>query len=219
MKNKTDARIIDAAKLNQIIKNYTFEEFYKKFQNTLLKLSYLIGLDKPLEKVELALLANHVYDYHDNFTIEEIELAFNLNEAGKLEKKIYHFQLFTCSYLSDILNNYQINKSKAIFEFNKIKNIEENKMIENKLEKITNEQAYQMIVDMYKKEKDLPLYGPYRLAFYHLKENNLDPNDWEKYKKENSIYIKRIFDLSKDELNSEYQKLYVKQFIIQNIEI
>lgn len=217
--NKIDAKIIEASKFNTIIKNLSFEEFYKNFQSNLLKLSYLIGLDKPLEKIEIALLANHVYDYHDNFTIDEIELAFKLNEAGKLEKKINHFQIFTCSYISDILNNYQLTKSKAIFEFEKLKEIETTK--ENNMEhkRMTNEEAYDLIVEMYLRDKELPQFGPYQMAFDYLKENNLILVDWDVYKKNNQINIKRIFDLSKEELNLQYRQLYVKDYIVSNNEI
>lgn len=217
--NKIEALIMEANKNAVIIKNLSFEEFFKNFQNVILKLSYLIGLDKPLDKVEIALLANHVYDYHDNFNLNEIELAFKLNEAGRLEKKITHFQIFTCSYLSDILNNYQLSRSKAIFQYQKIEELENAKLLENKKHKLSSKEAYELIVELYQKEKDIPLFGPYTLAFEYLKENNISPDNWDQYKKENSIYIKRIFDLSKDELILEYKKLFVKQFIIQNIEV
>jgi len=217
--NKIEALIVEANKNSIIIKEQTFEEFFKNFQHLLLKLSYLIGLDKPLDKIEIGLLANHIYDYHDNFNLNEIELAFKLNEAGKLDKKIIHFQIFTCSYLSDILNNYQSTRSKAIFQYMKLEEMENSKQIENKKNKMTNEEAYELIVELYQKEKDIPLFAPYTLAFEHLKENNIQPENWDKYKKDNQIYIKRIFDLTKEELTLEYKKLFVKQFIIQNIEI
>ena len=54
-----------------------------------------------------------------NFT--EIRLAFEMNEAGDLNERIEHFQVFSVKFMTKVLDCYVFERSKATIKFNELK--------------------------------------------------------------------------------------------------
>lgn len=104
-------------------------------------MSVVIGIGTQPSDIELMVLAQYVKEYHPAHTVEEIKVAIEMNNAGKFHKKIEHFQVFSGSYISDILNLYdeeKLNTVKNITQIN-FKEAEQKRMEEyNELQKSEN---------------------------------------------------------------------------------
>lgn len=69
-----------------------------------------VGLRAPNwpEEEEKAVLMDHIRRYYGGHRLEEIRLAFNLATTGSIKVDTNHYENFSCSYFSSIMNAYRV---------------------------------------------------------------------------------------------------------------
>lgn len=95
------------------IKNYEEEDF-KKLSKFILALCKLSGVTEPPDTDVIYLLVEHIQEHHKDFSKEEIQNAFSLAMAGKLDFNFVHYNRMTPQLVSHTLNSYKKFRSKEI---------------------------------------------------------------------------------------------------------
>lgn len=77
----------------------------------------LVGfsLDK-IDKIQTDVIVNFLRNHHEQTTVEELKIAFNLGVSGKLDIDMTHYQNFNSMYFSNVLLSYKRFKAKIIRE-------------------------------------------------------------------------------------------------------
>lgn len=101
------------------IKDYDENDF-KDLYDFLFGLINLIGVIDPPEKEIMISLITHLKSHHSDFSKEEIEKAFSLGMANKLEMEFKIYNRLTPQFMSDVLCSYKRHRSKAMCEYNRI---------------------------------------------------------------------------------------------------
>ena len=96
-------------------KNQQFQNLHK----LLVKWCVLTGVKPlPLDE-EMRLFVEYVAEHFHRMSLLEIDNAFNLATAGKLDVDPNHYQSFNVIYISSILNSYKNYKGKYILDYQK----------------------------------------------------------------------------------------------------
>ena len=94
-------------------KNEQFQNLHK----LLVKWAVLTGV-KPLPTDdEIRLFVEYIAEHFYRFSLLEIDNAFNLATAGKLDESAEHYQSFSVIYISKIINSYSRYIGKYILEY------------------------------------------------------------------------------------------------------
>ena len=117
-------------------KNLQFQNLHK----LLVKWCVLTGVKPlPLDE-EMRLFVEYVAEHFHKMSLLEIDNAFNMATAGKLDVDPKHYQSFNVIYISSILNAYTEYRGKYILEYQK--KLEESKKVEP-----TEEEKTQIMVE------------------------------------------------------------------------
>lgn len=84
----------------------------------IMRICALIGCQLPSVEAGM-LLWEFICRHHWMVTKKAFELAFEMNAAGKLDKRIEHYNSFDGSFVSSVLNAYELKKREAVKESNK----------------------------------------------------------------------------------------------------
>ncbi len=109
------------------VSEYNSEELKQLFK-FLLALCKLIGVTEPPEQEIVLLLIDHIQEHHKDFSKEEIQRAFSLATAGKLNFEFRHYNRLTPQMISHVLNHYKQQRSRSIIDY-------ENKLREEEIER------------------------------------------------------------------------------------
>jgi hypothetical protein len=90
---------------------------FKDYDNTLVQLSYFVGIKEPLSIDTLKLIVNFLCTQFPNFNKDELIEAFNLSCSGKLGD-FEHFQNFSPIYIGKIINSYLTYSIQAKKKYN-----------------------------------------------------------------------------------------------------
>lgn len=151
------------------VEDYDKEDLKNLFK-FILALCKLVGVTEAPDNEIIILLIDHIQEHHKDFSKEEIQKAFSMATAGKLDFDFVHYNRITPQLISNTLNNYKTKRSKEIIEFQNKLRLEEDekKRNENKsspkdllIEKVDICLEY---FNSYKLEKD--------------KGNIIDMRDW-----------------------------------------
>ena len=178
------------------------EDKNEQFQNLhklIIKWAVLTGV-KPLPTDdEIRLFVEYIAEHFYRLSLSEIDNAFNLATAGKLDIEADHYQSFSVIYISKIINAYIRYNGKYIIEYrNKLADIEKER------NKPTPEQQMQMMIESilegFDKFKDEPQYNHFGYISYDFLKNigalNLD-NDVK------SVLLKQARELAIEELKED----------------
>ena len=100
------------------VADYNSEELKSVFK-FLLALCKLIGVTEPPEQEIIILLIDHIQEHHKDFSKEEIQRAFSLATAGRLNFEFRHYNRLTPQIISHVLNKYKEIRSKNILQYEK----------------------------------------------------------------------------------------------------
>ena len=132
----------------------------------LMKLSYFVGIKEPLSIENLKMLVYYLCSQHENFTQEELEQAFFMASSGSFGE-LEHFQTFSPSYVSKIINAYITQKSIAVTKYRQIESeLEDKKIFEEKQKKYD---PIEGLIEV--------LHTQYDTYFKNLKNNTLQDLD------------------------------------------
>ena len=136
-------RVVEAYFERKIATFYDSEDKNEQFKNlhkVLLKWAVLCGV-KPLPNDdEMFLFVEYVAHHFYRFSLGEVDNAFNLATAGKLDVDPDHYQSFSVIYISKILGAYNDYKGKYILEYKKKLELSEKK-------EPTREERFVMMLD------------------------------------------------------------------------
>ena len=138
------------------------EDKNEQFQNLhklLVKCCLLTGVKPlPLDE-EIRLFVEYIAEHFYKFSLLEVDNAFNLATAGKLDVEPNHYQSFNVIYISNILNAYSEYKGKYILEYRKL--LEESQKVEPTEEEKTQLMIESMLeaFDNYKEERYYNQFG------------------------------------------------------------
>lgn len=115
----------------------------------------LIGVTEAPDNDIIVLLVHHLQQHHKDFSNEEVQKAFSLAMAGKLNFDFVHYNRITPQLLSKTLNNYKTYRSKEIMAFEEKLRKEERLLLEEKNKPTPEQKLYLNIkgVLMYYKRK------------------------------------------------------------------
>ena len=106
------------------------EPDFKKLYKFMLALCKLAGVTEAPDNEIILLLIDHIQDYHKDFSKEEIQKAFSLAMANKLDFEFNHYNKLTPQLISKTLDRYKEFRSKEIIAYEyklKLEKIEEEK--------------------------------------------------------------------------------------------
>ena len=113
-------KIIQGYYERKIATFFEAEDKNEQFQNLhklIVKWAVLAGV-KPLPvDDEIRMLVEYVAEHFYRFSLMEIDNAFNLATAGKLDIEADHYQSFSVIYISKILNAYKRYNGKYIIDY------------------------------------------------------------------------------------------------------
>lgn len=101
------------------------EDDLKQLFKFMLALCKLAGVTEAPDKEIVMLLINHLQEHHKDFSKEEIQNAFSLAMAGKLDFEFKHYNRLTPQLISQTLNSYKAFRSKEINTYEEKLRIEE----------------------------------------------------------------------------------------------
>lgn len=195
-------KIIQAHFDRKIATFFDAEDKNEQFQNLhklIIKWAVLTGV-KPLPTDdEIRLFVEYIAEHFYRLSLLEIDNAFNLATAGKLDIEADHYQSFSVIYISKIINAYNRYNGKYIIEYrNQLAEIEREK------NKPTPEQQMQMMIESilegFDKFKDDPQYNHFGYVSYDFLKNigalKLD-NDVK------SVLLKQARELAIEELKED----------------
>lgn len=84
----------------------------------IMRICALIGCQLPSIEAGM-LLWDFVCRHYWTISKKSFELAFEMNAAGKLEKRIEHYNSFDATFVSAVLSEYEKRKREAVKESNK----------------------------------------------------------------------------------------------------
>lgn len=143
------------------ISEYNAEDF-KQLYAFILNVCKLIGVTEAPDTPIVLLLIEHLKEFHFDFSKQEIERAFSLATADKLDMEFKHWNRITPQLVSSVLNKYKVFRSKEIVAHQKEQ--EERELEEKaKARKITPEQRLENNI-----KDTIELFEAYRL---HMKKN------------------------------------------------
>lgn len=186
------------------------EEDYKKLFKFMLALCKLAGVTEAPDKEIVMLLIDHIQEHHKDFSKEEIQNAFSLAMAGKLEMEFKHYNRLTPQLISNVCNAYRVYRAKEIVAYEDKLRKEEREAEEEK-RRLTPEQqaesdinsavlnfkAYRLVKEKDPKGSRVNDWGNIRYDF-------LDRIGMINYTNEEKIEIK---EKAKKKLISEKKKL------------
>lgn len=149
--------------------DYNSEELKGLFK-FLLALCKLIGVTEPPEQEIIILLIDHIQEHHKDFSKEEVQRAFSLATAGKLNFEFRHYNRLTPQMISHVLNKYKSIRSKHIIQY-------ENQLREEEMERKRkeNEPSPEEILKS-KINSSIQYYESY--VNFHNGESSDEPIDW-----------------------------------------
>lgn len=83
------------------------------------------GIKTLPDKTSEDRITHYILSYYKDFTLQDIQLAFELAIAGELEVSIEHYQSFDLKFICTILNSYRSRRNKALSALEKLKRQEE----------------------------------------------------------------------------------------------
>ena len=142
----------------------------------MIKWAVLTGV-KPLPTDdEIRLFVEYIAEHFYRYSLLEIDNAFNLVTAGKLDESAEHYQSFSVIYISKIINSYGRYIGKYILEYKD--RLEEEK---KETDKPSENEQFEIILesilenfDNYKEnylKKGEPIYNPFGYISYDYLKN------------------------------------------------
>ena len=114
------------------------------------------------------MFVEYVSEHFYRLSLLEVDNAFNLATAGKLDVEANHYQSFNVIYIANILNAYQSYKGKIVLRYKK--DLEE----ANKTEPTQEEKTQLMIesiLEAFDKYKEEPYLNPFGWVSYDFLTN------------------------------------------------
>ena len=141
-------------------KNQKFQELHQ----LLIKWSVLVGVKPVPTNEELKMFVSYIAEHFHRNSIMEIDNAFSLATAGKLNIDVEHYQSFSVIYISKIINAYKEHCGKYVIDYKNLLSEKENE------KEMTEEEKTKIIAtsvldgfDNYKKEQK---YNPFGYVSY-----------------------------------------------------
>ena len=126
---------------------------------------------------EIRMLVEYVAEHFYRFSLMEVDNAFNLATAGKLDIEADHYQSFSVIYISKILNAYKRYNGKYIIDYRK-QIAEEKRKSEEPTEDDKLRLMIESILEGYHNFKEEPTYNHFGYISYDFLSNlgviNLD---------------------------------------------
>jgi len=107
-------------KISTFFESEDKNEQFQKLHQILVKWAILCGVKPlPLDE-EMKLFVSYVAEHFHKMSLLEIDNAFNVATAGKLDIQADHYQSFSVIYIAKILNAYNSYKGNYILEYQRI---------------------------------------------------------------------------------------------------
>ncbi len=161
-------KIVQAYFDRKIATFFDAEDKNEQFQNLhklIVKWAVLTGV-KPLPTDdEIRMLVEYIAEHFYRFSLMEIDNAFSLATAGKLDIEADHYQSFSVIYISKIINAYKRYNGKYIIDYrNEIAALERKAAEPNEEEKI--KMLVENILEGFDNFKEEPKYNHFGYIAY-----------------------------------------------------
>ena len=199
------------------IKDCAPEKIDELFSKTIAHIAILRGIKSLPDEITYEGL-KRVLNYHNDLTLSEINLAFELDNMRLLGDRVNHFGLFSIEFFTDVLIKFKDYSDEIYHEF-RIKFEVEN---ENK-EFIpqSNVTYYNSLVEYVKEHRIVPQFWAWQNVYQHMKDSNMigECKSWNdefivriknKYDNENQLNLLSGFKKSNETLQERVRSEYVK---------
>ena len=161
-------KVVQAYFDRKIATFFDAEDKNEQFQNLhklIVKWAVLTGV-KPLPTDdEIRMLVEYIAEHFYRFSLMEIDNAFSLATAGKLDIEADHYQSFSVIYISKIINAYKRYNGKYIIDYrNEIAALERKAAEPNEEEKI--KMLVENILEGFDNFKEEPKYNHFGYIAY-----------------------------------------------------
>lgn len=96
------------------------ESDFKILYKLILAICKISGITEAPDDEVILFSIDHIQEYHKDFSKEEIQSAFSLAMAGKLELEFNHYNRLTPQLISLVLNKYKVFRSKELINYEDI---------------------------------------------------------------------------------------------------
>ena len=176
---QTSKKIIQGHFERKIASFFDSDDKNEQFQNLhklLIKWAILTGV-KPLPTdEEIRLFVEYIAEHFYRYSLLEIDNAFNLATAGKLDESAEHYQSFSVVYISKIINSYGRYIGPYIIKY-KVQLEEQEKENNKPTEKEQTAIMLESILDnfdnfkLHYEETGEPTYNPFGYISYDFLKN------------------------------------------------
>jgi len=134
------------------------------FRQTIAKCLVITGIKSELDDATIAILWNYIKTTFNHSTFQEIEKAVYFNTSGKFDTRIEHYQSFNLEFLSQVMEQWLIFKTKTRQRIQTL-------LPKPEPEKITTDQeSYNGLVEYCKKNKEFPDFWAWSKVYQHMEE-------------------------------------------------
>jgi len=162
---RTTNKIIETHRTHKKVKDFSESDFAGLYKS-LLAICKLVGIKDAPDNSVMLLLLEHIKVHHIDFSTKEIEIAFSMASAGKLDFDFEPYNKMTPQLISKTLNSYKEKRNKSLVEVSRqIDKANREKV--NSSVKTNDSMAIDYIVSVYEKykkeqEKSEPDHAVYR---------------------------------------------------------
>ncbi|HPB85231.1 MAG TPA: hypothetical protein PLR63_05550 [Paludibacteraceae bacterium] len=195
--SRENFNVLHARYCEKKIINLAPENLDNLFSKTIAHIAILRGIKSLPDEVTYEGLKRALTIFSD-FTMAEINLAFELDNLRVMGDRTNHFGLFSVEFFTDVLIKFREYRSEIFIENKRFLEAEEKKDSAN----ISDRYYYDSLVDYVKEKKIVPEFWAFQNVFQHMK-NSAMITESQKWKDDFISRVKRSFENEKQikELN------------------
>lgn len=214
--SRENFNVLHARYCEKKIINLAPENLDNLFSKTIAHIAILRGIKSLPDEVTYEGLKRALTIFSD-FTMAEINLAFELDNLRVMGDRTNHFGLFSVEFFTDVLIKFREYRSEIFIENKRFLEAEEKKDSAN----ISDRYYYDSLVDYVKEKKIVPEFWAFQNVFQHMKNSAMinEKKSWrekfiadvkEKFYTEKTLSVVSGFKLSGETLNERIRSEYVK---------
>lgn len=190
-------QVLNAKYCEKKIRNVAPEHLDELFKKTIAHIAILRGIKSLPDEITYEGL-RRVLSYHNELTLSEINLAFELDNMRLLGDRVNHFGLFSVEFFTDVLIKFRDFSDSIFHEYRMKFEVEKPKEFIPQPDSV----HYDSLVKYVEEKQIVPTFWAWQNVYQHMKDSGMITES-QKWKDDFIARVKRSFENEKQikELN------------------
>ena len=190
-------QVLNAKYCEKKIKDCAPEKIDELFSKTIAHIAILRGIKSLPDEITYEGL-KRVLNYHNDLTLSEINLAFELDNMRLLGDRVNHFGLFSVEFFTDVLIKFRDFSDSIFHEYRMKFEVEKPKEFIPQPDSV----HYDSLVKYVEEKQIVPTFWAWQNVYQHMKDSGMI-TETQKWKDDFIARVKRSFENEKQikELN------------------